>query len=116
MPRKKRTAPGDNTAPATDDQAKVFKLMSKIAESLAPGEPVQFHVSGNAETTGYYIIPAPPVEQDPPADGHAAPGGERDNGSIAQSGDCPYCLLATPHTLTQHTAAIMRQPGPRPQR
>lgn len=82
MARKKRSAPGDTTAPV--------------------------------RSTGYTIVPAPPAEV-PPA-GSAATGGERDTGSIAHYGDCPYCLRATPHTLAQHTAAIMRQPGPRPQR
>lgn len=115
MARKKRTAPSDNTAPATDIE-KVTHLMSKIAESIAPGEPVQFHITGNAETTGYYIIPAPAVEQSPPAGDHAASTGERDTGSITYYADCPYCLLAIPHNLAQHTAAIMRQAGPRPQR
>lgn len=82
MARKKRSAPGDNTA--------------------------------LARSTGYTTIPAPPAEV-PPA-GSAATGGERDTGSIAHYADCPYCMLATPHNLAQHTAAIMRQPGPRPQR
>lgn len=92
MARKKRTAPGDNTAPA------VLK---------APASPP-------AVAVHYLIIPAPPAEV-PPA-GSAATDGERDNGSIPYYADCPYCLRATPHTLAQHTAAIMRQPGPRPQR
>jgi hypothetical protein len=114
MAKRKRTAPGDKTTPAADDQAKVLGLMSKIAESLAPGEPVQFHVTGNSQTTGYYMIPSPP-EEAPPA-GSAATGGEQAKSSIAQYEECPYCLFAMSHTLAQHTAAIMRQPGPRPQR
>ena len=95
MPRKKRTAPGDNTAPAF--------VVIQAPESLP-------------EISLHYVIVPPPVEQAPPADGHAATGGERHTGSIAHYEECPYCLLATPHTLTQHTAAIMRQPGARPQR
>jgi hypothetical protein len=65
---------------------------------------------------GYVIVPAPPATQEPLAAVHAASGGERDNASIAHYEECPYCLLSQGHTLAQHTAAIMRQPGPRPQR
>lgn len=113
MPRRKRTAPGDNTTPA-DELEKVTRLMSKIAEAVAPGEPVQFHVTGNSETTGYYLVPAP--EQDTTGADHAAFRAGCNNASITHYEDCPYCILAQSHTLAQHTAAIMRQPGPRPQR
>jgi hypothetical protein len=85
--------------------------VAKRKRNQAPGDNTA------PATTGHYVIvPAPPVEQEPSAAGHAAPGGERPAASIAHYEECPYCMHALPHNLTQHTAAIMRQPGARPQR